>query len=239
MKMSEVCETERPRERMLRLGPGHLSNAELLAILLRTGTKGESVTELSQRLLALAGGSLVKLMQMPLEEVRSVKGLGGSKALPLLAAFELGRRFMAEEMPVEKRTIVAPEQIYRMMIPALKGLRTEECWIVCLNSANYVISRRCMSAGGINATVMDVKEIVAHALSVRAVSLILVHNHPSGNPRPGSEDMRLTAQLKAALAQFNISLVDHVVVSDDSYYSFSDETVYHAKKTITLCADGP
>lgn len=223
---------------MLRLGAGQLSNAELLAILVRTGTRGENVIDLCQRLLSLAGGSLVRLMQMPLPEIRSIKGLGGSKALPLLAAFELGRRFLSEEMTVEKRTIVAPAQVFRLMIPVLKGLQTEECWIVCLNSANYVISRRKMSAGGINATVMDVKEIVSHALSVKAVSLILVHNHPSGNPRPGSEDLRLTAQLKAALSQFNISLVDHVVVSDDSYYSFTDEAVYQAKKAIALCADG-
>lgn len=95
-----------------------------------------------------------------------------------------------------------------------------------------------MSTGGINATVMDVKVIVAHALSVKAVSVILVHNHPSGNPRPGSEDIRLTEQLRTALNQFNISLLDHVVVADDSYYSFSDETVYPAKRTKAPCGDG-
>lgn len=238
MKMRDVCEAERPRERMLRLGAGQLSNAELLAILLRTGTKGESVTELSQRLLSLTGGSLVRLMQMPLAQIRALNGMGGAKALPLVAAFELGRRFMNEEMSLEKLTIMAPAQIYRLMIPALKGLQTEECWIICLNSAHYVISRRKMSAGGINATVMDVKEIVAHALAVKAVSLVLVHNHPSGNPRPGSEDLRLTEQLRTALNQFNISLLDHVVISDDSYYSFSDETVYPAKRTKAPCGDG-
>lgn len=228
MRIKELTLEERPRERLLRNGPEALSSGELLAVLLRTGTQGESALDLAQRLLSLAGGSLVRLSRMPPSRYREVRGLGGAKSAPLLAAFELGRRFMEEEMDIDKVTIVSPAQVYRLMVPALKGLATEECWALYLNSANYVVAKERISAGGVSATIIDVKVVVAKALEVKASAVIMIHNHPSGNPRPGQEDLRQTASLRQALLQFNISLIDHVVVCDDCYYSFADETVGHA-----------
>ena len=226
MKIKELTEGERPRERMMKYGAESLGTGELLAVLLRSGTRGESAVDLAQRLLSLAGGSLVQLSQMPLARLRAQRGLGGAKVLPVLAALELGRRFMSEESRLDKISIIAPAQVYRMMKPVLKGLETEECWVVYLNSAKYVIGRECVSSGGLNATIIDVKKIVASALERRAQSLVLVHNHPSGNPRPGREDLIQTQALRRALDAFSIHLLDHVVICDDSYYSFADELVY-------------
>lgn len=203
-----------------------MSNGELLAILLRTGVKGMSALELAQSLLARADGSLVRMSRMPIDDIRSIYGLGGMKAVPIVAALELGRRFIEEGMSVEKMTIVSPSQIFRLMRPALKGLQSEECWAVFLNSAHYVIAKERMTAGGLNSTIVDIKVIAAEALARKAVSVILVHNHPSGNPRPGAEDIRQTEMLRQALTSLSISLVDHIVICDDSYYSFADETVY-------------
>ena len=226
MKIKELTEGERPRERMMKYGAESLGTGELLAVLLRSGTRGESAVDLAQRLLSLAGGSLVQLSQMPLARLRAQRGLGGAKVLPVLAALELGRRFMSEGSRLDKISIIAPAQVYRMMQPVLKGLETEECWVVYLNSAKYVIGRECVSSGGLNATIIDVKKIVASALERRAQSLVLVHNHPSGNPRPGREDLIQTQALRRALDAFSIHLLDHVVFCDDSYYSFADELVY-------------
>jgi len=226
MKIKELTEGERPRERMMEYGPEALGTGELLAILLRSGTAGESAVELAQRLLALAGGSLVQLSQMPLERLRSQRGLGGTKVLPVIAALELGRRFMSEESRLEKISIIAPAQVYRLMKPSLKGLETEECWVIYLNSAKYVIGREKISTGGLNATILDVKKIASAALERKAQSLILVHNHPSGNPRPGSEDLNQTRALRNALNSLSITLLDHIVFCDDCYYSFADELVY-------------
>ncbi len=189
MKIKELTEGERPRERMMEYGAESLGTGELLAILLRSGTRGESAVDLAQRMLALAGGSLVQLSRIPVDRLRAQRGLGGTKVLPVIAALELGRRFMAEESRLEKIPVIAPAQVYIMMKPELKGLETEECWVIYLNAAKYVISKE-------------------------------------GNPRPGSEDIRQTAALRAALKPFSIELVDHVVFADDSYYSFADETVY-------------
>ena len=226
MKIKELTEGERPRERMLEYGPEALGTGELLAILLRSGTAGESAVELAQRLLALAGGSLVQLSQMPLERLRSLRGLGGTKVLPVIAALELGRRFLSEKSRVEKISIIAPAQVYRLMKPSLKGLETEECWVIYLNSARYIIGREKVSTGGLSATILDVKKIASSALDRKAQSLILVHNHPSGNPRPGSEDLNQTRALRNALDSLSIALLDHIVFCDDCYYSFADELVY-------------
>jgi DNA repair protein RadC len=134
---------------------------------------------------------------------------------------------MSEESRLEKVPIIAPAQVYSMMKPVLKGLETEECWVIYLNSARYVIGRECVSTGGLNATILDVKRIVASALERKAQSVVLVHNHPSGNPRPGMEDLSQTQALRRAMDSMSISLLDHVVLCDDSYYSFADEMMYN------------
>lgn len=224
MIYNEITESERPRERLLRTGPRGLSNSELLAILLRSGTKGVSALELAQKLLHSAGGSLARLSGMTVEKMVGVNGLGPVKALQVIAAFELGRRFMAEVSEVKKSPVTSPAQVYSLMIPEMKGLTHEEFWVVFLNRSNYVLAKKRMTTGGLSATVIDSKAVVLEALELKASSLVLVHNHPSGNPRPGVEDIKQTAALKKAAGSFDIGLVDHVIVCDDCYYSFADET---------------
>lgn len=228
MKIKEMTENERPREKMILNGPEMMSNGELLAILIGWGTKGVSAVDAAQNLLKLAEGSLTRLSQMTLQQIQTIHGLGGVKAVTVEAALELGRRFVEENMRIEKTSIISPAQVYNMMRPVLKGLTKEECWVVFLNSANYVIAKKKMSTGGLNATLIDIKAISVSALEKKAVSVILVHNHPSGNPRPGTEDLRQTGLLKQALTSLSIDLMDHIVVCDDSYFSFADDTLYSA-----------
>ena len=239
MKIKELSTNERPRERMLSRGAGSLSNAELIAILLRTGTKGESALEMGQRLLSLSNGSLSELSSIPLGRLRSINGFGGMKVLPLMAAFELGRRFVGERNRQAGECISSPKQVYDMLIPEMKGLKREECWALFLNRANMVLEMKKLSIGGLCATVFDIKEIMSIALEKKASGIILSHNHPSGNPRPGIEDTKQTAALKQAALSFDISLIDHVIVCDDCFYSFADESVYSAVALTIPCGDAP
>lgn len=236
MKISELCESERPREKMLREGPRAMSNAELLAILLRTGTREYGAVELAGRLLELSSGSLTRLADMPLRQMAAVKGIKETKAVSVCAAFELGRRFLSEGMNIRKTPITDAAEVYKIMIPRLKGLTHEECWILLLNNARYVVHKCRTSSGGGAATVIDIRDIISMALQYRASGIILVHNHPSGNPRPGNADLQQTSALRRAADAMDISLLDHVIVCDDCYFSFCDNEVYEA---ISPCADAP
>lgn len=229
MKIKELLNDERPREKMLSKGAASLSNAELIALLLRSGTPGMNVLELSRNLLQDTGGSISGLYAMSAERLCSYDGIGVGKALALLAAIELGRRFAAEDSPFDRVTLNSPELIFKLMLPLLKGLDHEECWVLFLNRANYLIAREKISSGGHDSTVIDIRYILRKVLERRASSVILVHNHPSGNPRPGTADMKETAALKKALDALGVSLLDHVIIADDRFYSFADEQVGTAK----------
>lgn len=223
MKLKELGQDERPREKMMEKGAFALSNAELLAILLRTGTGKMNVIEVARELLKNADGKLNGIMGMPLEKICEIKGIGSSKAITVAAAFELGRRCSLESVIDRKISITSPKNVYIIMAPHIKGIDHEECWGLFLNRANYLICKELLSSGGIDSTVIDVKTITRKALEKKATSLILVHNHPSGNPMPGTNDIRETRNLKKALETCGISLTDHVIISDNCYYSFADE----------------
>ena len=218
MKMKELCQDDRPREKMLSKGKDSLSNAELLAILLRTGTGGQNAVETARSLLQLAGGSLSELSGLSVERMCGIAGIGSGKAATIAAALELGRRAGAEKSGIRKVSVTDAGMVWRMMRTQMKEMRHEECWVIYLNRANYVMARERFSIGGLESTVVDVKMIVRTALEKLASGIILVHNHPSGNPLPGSADIRVTERLKKALDTFDISLVDHVIVCDDRYY---------------------
>ena len=230
MKIKELCEGERPREKMLSGGVQALSNGELLAVILRTGNPGKNVVELSQEILSEAQGSLVFLGGMSLEKLLAIDGIGKSKAATLAACFELGRRTFAEKAAFRKVPVTSPRMVFELMIPSLLGLDHEECWILFLNNAQYCTGRRRVSYGGMDSTVIDIKGITRLALEKRASYLILVHNHPSGSPLPSQEDIRQTAALKKALTPMGIGLMDHVIVCNDCYYSFSDEETGVARR---------
>lgn len=202
-----------------------MSNAELLAILIGSGTKEENVLEVSNKLLKISGGKLSDIASMDPGQITSVNGIGKNKYAAIAAAFELGRRCALEEPGIEKNSITNAGMVYRIMIPHMKGLNHEECWVLLLNRANYVIHKEMIGLGGITSTTVDTKIIMKKALDKKACGIILVHNHPSSNPRPGKMDMEVTSSLKKASQTFDISLIDHVIVSDDSYYSFAEDRV--------------
>ena len=223
MKMKELCNDERPREKLLEKGPQALSNAELIAIMLRTGTGKMNAIDLGRELLKSGGGTLNSVAAMPLERLCALDGIGPGKAATVVAAFELGRRAFSEDALGRMQTVSDPKTVYQLMIPHMKGLDHEECWVLFLNSANVLIGKEMMSKGGLEATVMDCKMIARRALERMASSVILVHNHPSGSAMPGTADVNQTGILKKALSTCDICLTDHVVISDKGYYSFADE----------------
>ena len=223
MRMKELCADERPREKMLEKGAEALSNAELIAILLRTGTGKMNAVEVARELLKSGGNKLTGIMSMSTENLCRVSGVGSSKAVTIAAAFEIGRRAALEPIVENRKSITGPKDVFRLMLPRLRGLQHEECWILFLNRANYVTSIEMLSSGGTDSTTIDSKLITRKAIEKSASGLIIVHNHPSGNPMPGVSDIRETGKLKKALETFGISLTDHVIIAEDSYYSFADE----------------
>ena len=229
MKLKELCIDDRPREKMLEKGPSSLSNAELLAIMIRTGTGKMNVVDVARTLLHTAEGRLNAIADMPMEKLCSISGIGRSKAVTIAAAFELGRRSAAEKIVQDRVPVTSPKDVFRMMLPFMRGLDHEECWAVFLNRANYVLGKDRMSVGGLDSTTMDVKAVLRRALDRKASGVILVHNHPSGSALPGQADIRQTALLKKALQTCEIQLVDHVVIAEDNWYSFADEQLVNEK----------
>ncbi len=223
MKMKDLCESERPREKMMARGASSLSDGELLAVLLRSGNRRESALDLAQRLLTMSDGHLSELFNLPSEKMCSVPGIGFAKASSVLAACELGKRFLSEGPSVSKKPVVTARMVFDIMIPSLKGLRHEECWILLLNDSSYMISKIRVTSGGGRSTVIDVRQVVRLALDRSASGIILVHNHPSGNPHPSTADVTQTDALHKAAAACAIDLLDHVVICDDCFFSFSEE----------------
>lgn len=225
MKLKELNIEERPRERLIAKGSSALGNAELLAILLRTGSGNKNVLEMSHELLA-AAGSLTELSAMSIDKMQAIGGIGKNKAATVTAAFELGRRFAAEGSRSPCRAITNASQIFSIMFPVLKGIDHEECWILYLNRANHILYKEKVSTGGLSSTTIDTNSILRKAIEKKADGIILVHNHPSGNPQPGKADVVETERLKKAAETFSISMLDHVIISDSGYYSFADQMIY-------------
>ena len=225
MRIKELCPEERPREKMRLRGAKALSNADLLAILLGSGTGGLSVIDVAQELMVSAGGRLSLLGVMPLEKLVSHKGVGEARAITIAAALELGRRAFEEQVIVDKRAITSPEMVYQLMLPQLKNLDHEECWVLYLNRSNFLIGREMISSGTLESTPIDAARILRKAIEKQSSYIILVHNHPSGSPRPGQADIYQTEVLRRALSAVEIRLADHVVIAEDSFYSFCEERV--------------
>ena len=215
-------EEERPREKLMQLGAASLTNTELLAILLRSGTQRHSAIDLARELLAAGEGSLNGLSNLGPARLTELEGVGPAKATTILATFELARR-IAAELPEDDLPIRTPETVFRMMAPRLRDLPHEECWLLYLNRGHRLIGKERISSGGLSSTVIDLKIIVKKAVERLASGLILVHNHPSGNPLPGGQDRAQTEALKRAAAVFDIALIDHVIIGRKKYFSFSNE----------------
>lgn len=214
---------ERPAEKLERFGAAGLSDAELISVVLGTGTKGKDVEELSCGLLTMNGGRLGNVSDMSFGELTGIPGIGRMKASALLAAFELGKRLMEEESGVDRHPIVNARMVYDLMIPRMKTLKHEECHALLLNSHNYLSGRMTVSSGNGNSTIIDSRRIIREALSEGASGIILVHNHPSECPTPSRADIEETEKLSSALRTMGISLLDHIIVCSDSFFSFSED----------------
>ena len=228
--MKDLYVDEIPREKMLAKGAGAMSNAELLAILIGSGTQKENVIEVANRLLAVNEGKLSMIADMDAGRMKEIGGIGSVRYTTIAAAFELGKRCCLEDPGIERVPLTDADIVFRMMIPRLKGLDHEEFWIIFLNRANYIIHKEMISRGGLSSTVVDPKLVVKRALDKRASGLIMVHNHPSGNPRPGHSDLTETERMKKAANTFDIALLDHIIICDDCYFSFADDRVTIAER---------
>lgn len=206
---------------MAQRGVAALTDAELLAILLRTGGRNCSAVDIAREILAECE-SLRHLSTYSFERMTTVKGVGTAKAATLLAAFEAGRRSMAAGSDSDT-VITDARSAVEVMAPILCNLDHEECWVMFLGRTNRVISKERLSTGGVAATTIDVKMVVRRAVEKLASSIILIHNHPGGNPAPGASDRRQTESLRKAAQMLDIALLDHIIVAGNQYYSFSEE----------------
>ena len=220
LTINRWAEEDRPREKMISKGAQALTNAELLAILIGSGSDEDSAVSLMQKVLASHGDSLDRVGRLSMEELCRFKGIGPAKAITILAACELGRR-RAVEQP-ERRQIRSAAQAYDYFYPTLRDLPVEEFHVLLLNQSATIIDSVRIGMGGLTETVADVRLIMREALLKRATSLILCHNHPSGNLRPSTHDDRLTHQVQEAARLLNITLADHLIFTDHGYYSYAD-----------------
>ena len=224
LPIKQWAEADRPREKMLLLGKQNLSDAELLAIILGSGSREETALDLSKRILASVDNNLNKLGKQDLKALQQFKGMGQVKSITLAAALELGRRRQNSEI-LEKPKITCSKDVYDLMHGRMIDLAYEEFWILLLNRANLVEHKIMISKGGVAGTVVDNKIIFKHALAHLASSIILVHNHPSTNNRPSKADIDITKKISEAGKMVDIKVLDHVIVAGQNYYSFSDENL--------------
>lgn len=220
--ITEWALSERPREKFIERGAESLTNAELLAILIRAGNKEENAIDLARKILAGADNSLGNLKKFSYTDLSKFKGIGTGKALSIMAAFELGRRSEMEH-PQFYPGIHSSEMAASILIPILRDLPHEECWLLHLNKSNKLISKERLSKGGLDATVVDIRLIIKNCMEKRSCHIVLAHNHPSGNCKPGASDKAMTEKLKKGAQMCDIELVDHIIVAGNEYFSFADE----------------
>lgn len=222
LNINQWAKEDRPREKMMLHGPGALSNAELLAILIGSGSTEDSAVELMRKVLDDCRNSLSELGKRSVDDLCAYKGIGPAKAITILAASELGKR-RKDEGPSERLRVRCSQDIFLYFHPLMCDLPVEECWVMLLNQASRLIDALRISQGGLASTQVDVRCILREALLKRATALVLCHNHPSGNTRPSADDDRLTQALSQAAKVMNIRMLDHLIVSDGGYYSYADE----------------
>lgn len=218
------AEDDKPREKLMLKGKSVLSDAELIAILIGSGSRNESAVELSKRILISTDNNLNALGKLSLKQLTAFKGIGEAKAIAIIAALELGRRRRAEES-LELQKITSSKAVFEIMQPIVGELPHEEFWVLYLNNSNKVIYKTQISKGGITGTVVDTRIIYKTALEHNATSLILCHNHPSGVLQASDADKQITKKLKEAGKQLDVLVLDHVIVTEKNYFSFADEGI--------------
>lgn len=212
-----------PRERAKRFGMNSLSNSELFAIILRTGTSGYPITDLCCDLMKMNDNLLLNLERKNREQIMEIKGIGELKALQIEAVMEIVRRYSRERIG-DRFQVTSPQSIYELMRPEIANLPYEEMWAIYLNRSNHVIGKLRISEGGSTGTVFDIKKIIRSAILSHAEGIALCHNHPSGNLRPSGPDDNITRSFAAACRTLDIRLIDHLIVTTDGYYSYNDSS---------------
>jgi DNA repair protein RadC len=221
LKITEWAAEDRPREKLIQKGTASLSNAELLAILISSGTREKSAVDLGRELLILVNNNLNALGKLSVSDLVRLRGIGTARAVTIAAALELGRRRNLSEIP-DTTQIKCSKDVADIFHPILSDIAHEEFWILFLNRSNKVINRMKLSQGGISGTVTDVRMVMKKAIEYLASGIIVCHNHPSGNLNPSESDTRITQKIKEAGNLMDIQLLDHLIVSDKDYYSFAD-----------------
>lgn len=220
MKITDLPKEYKPRERLVNTGAASLSEAELLAILIRTGTKEKNAVELGRELFSMSNNNLTALGKLSVEEIKSIKGISTAKAVTIAAALELGRR--RKESDNQSKKIGSSQDVFELFSPLLTDLPYEEFWVLYLSRSNRIINKLKISQGGISSTVTDIRLLMKRAIELLASNIILCHNHPSGNLTPSSADIALTKKIKQAAELFDICLLDHIIIAENRFYSMSD-----------------
>ena len=219
--IKEWAKDDRPREKMIAKGKAALSDSELLAILLRTGMEGQSAVDLARTIMDSVGNDLIKLSNLSLKELKDIKGIGEAKAITLMAALELGKRRRAAEATLPKE-VRDSRDTFERFLPYIEDLRQEHFLVMYLNQSNHPLKVECISNGGTTNVIADPKIIFKNALNLNATCIVLGHNHPSGNPRPSEDDRMLTKKFVAAGKLLDITVIDHIIIGNERYYSFRD-----------------
>ena len=222
ISLKDLPSEERPREKLITKGSRNLTTAELIALILRSGTRESSALELSRGLLAAYQNRLDRLSKCTIEELQQYPGIGPARATALVASFELGRRSRSKESSNNIK-INSSAAAYHCMEPLLGHLSHEEFWVLFLNNAHTVLAKTCISSGGYTGTLVDVRMILKKALALSAVGLVLVHNHPSGTLNPSQADLDLTSKIVKAAKTIDITVLDHLIVTEKAYFSFADK----------------
>ena len=222
MSIKFLAEDDRPREKFLLKGKSSLSDSELLAIILGSGNNEDSAVELARKILASVDYNWQKLSKLSIKDLMKFKGIGEAKAISVAAALEIGRRKAAQEIP-EKEKITSVNDMYKIFSQYLSDLQTEEFWAIFLNQKNHVIYKTQISKGGISGTLVDVRVIFRIAIEHFATSVVVAHNHPTGNLNPSQADISITRRIKEAGDLLDIKLLDHLIIGENSFFSFSEQ----------------
>lgn len=221
LNIKSLAEEDRPREKLVSIGRQNLSDAELLAIILGSGNKNETAVQLAHRILNEYQNNINLVAKLSLNDLKKFKGIGLVKAINIAASFEFGRRRIDSEI-IERFKITSSKQAYQIFKKYLSDLSHEEFWILILNRANELIKKENLSKGGISGTVVDIRLICKSVIENNASGIVIAHNHPSGQLNPSIQDKEITAKLKTALQLFDVSLIDHLIIGDQNYFSFAD-----------------
>jgi DNA repair protein RadC len=224
MSIKSWAEDDRPREKLMLKGKTALSDAELIAILIGSGSRNESAVDLSKRILSSIDNNLNKLGKLSVSDLLKFKGIGDAKAVSIITALELGRRRRIEDA-LESPEIKSSKAIFNIMQPLIGELQHEEFWIVYLNNSNKVLHKEQLSKGGLTGTLVDVRLVFKKGIELFSTAIILCHNHPSGKLQPSQADKSITSKLKLAGETLDIKVLDHIIITENAYFSFADENL--------------